>query len=214
MKLNPQRFGQAEVLAATGRNESELAIIRNVLPEYEEKTERVFEVVRTGDIKAAKAALEANAPVIKTLNQRLAWPRNRKGGRRRKNGGKSTDVRQRAAAHSCAAGRGNRSGYRLKPLDGANFRRPAGQNGGRPKRIAQGDFTKRLAVDSRDEMGRMAWALNRAVASVRETLLEVADASHRVGAASQELAKAIHQISGRRATASASLDETSPAWKN
>ena len=74
--------------------------------------------------------------------------------------------------------------------------------------IAKGDFTKKLDVDSQDEVGRMAAALNRAITNINQILLEVDGASRSVGTASQDLAAATEAIASAVTEQAASLTET------
>ncbi|WNB85222.1 methyl-accepting chemotaxis protein [Cellulomonas sp. ATA003] len=60
--------------------------------------------------------------------------------------------------------------------------------------MADGDLTVTAGVTSRDEVGEMAAALGSAQASLRTTLGQVAEASHTVAAASEELATANAQV--------------------
>jgi methyl-accepting chemotaxis protein len=210
LKLVRDDLGQAEALADRPGTKAQLAIIRNVLPEYEQKTERVFDMARSGDIKAAKAALEANAPVIKTFNQavRLAAESQKDAAAENMEQNQRAYARARQTTLALLAG-AIVLGMALSLWIARIFSAPLAKTMALLNDVAQGDFTKRLDVDSHDEVGRMAEALNRAVASVRQTLSEVADASQSVGAASQELATATQKIASGVQQQSASLDQTS-----
>jgi methyl-accepting chemotaxis protein len=61
-------------------------------------------------------------------------------------------------------------------------------------RMADGDLTHPVAVDSRDEVGQMSAALERMRASVRDTVAGIADTSSALNAASGSLASAGGQI--------------------
>jgi methyl-accepting chemotaxis protein len=74
--------------------------------------------------------------------------------------------------------------------------------------VARGDFTRQLVLDRRDEVGRMASALNRAVDGVRTALVEVQVAARQSTLASQEVAEAAQQLAGRAQEQAASLEET------
>jgi methyl-accepting chemotaxis protein len=68
--------------------------------------------------------------------------------------------------------------------------------------LAQGDLTRASGVHSRDEVGRMADALDRAQAGLREVMDSVAASADAVAASSEELSASSAQIS-------ASAEETS-----
>jgi methyl-accepting chemotaxis protein len=77
------------------------------------------------------------------------------------------------------------------------------------RRVAENDLSVVLDVDSRDEIGQMADALNAALDKLRTTLSEVADGAAGSSASSQELASAAEAISSGAQEQAASLEETS-----
>ncbi|WP_169166004.1 methyl-accepting chemotaxis protein [Cellulomonas taurus] len=60
--------------------------------------------------------------------------------------------------------------------------------------IGDGDLTVSVQLDSRDELGRMAGALNEAQGSLRSLMAGVVETSHTVAAAAEELSAASHQV--------------------
>jgi methyl-accepting chemotaxis protein len=74
--------------------------------------------------------------------------------------------------------------------------------------VAAGDFTQQLAVESRDELGQVAIALNQAVDSMREALDKVKAAASHTATASQELSAASAQLSSGAQAQAAALEET------
>ena len=75
--------------------------------------------------------------------------------------------------------------------------------------VATGDFTRTLDLDSRDELGAMAGALNGAIRSVHVALNDVREAAEAVASASYELSAAGDQISSGAQAQASSLEETS-----
>jgi methyl-accepting chemotaxis protein len=75
--------------------------------------------------------------------------------------------------------------------------------------VAGGDFTQRLEIDSTDEVGRMAAALNRAVGEMRSALTDIRERSMAVAAAAEELASASEELSSGTQEQASSLEETS-----
>jgi methyl-accepting chemotaxis protein len=75
--------------------------------------------------------------------------------------------------------------------------------------VASGDLTVSLSVDTKDEVGQMAGALNTALDKLRSTLLQVAEGSAASSSASQQLAAAAEAISSGAQEQAASLEETS-----
>jgi methyl-accepting chemotaxis protein len=59
---------------------------------------------------------------------------------------------------------------------------------------AKGDLTVKLPVESEDELGRLAFALNQSTASLRTTLVEVADGANTLAGSSRELSVVSQQM--------------------
>jgi methyl-accepting chemotaxis protein len=75
--------------------------------------------------------------------------------------------------------------------------------------VAAGDLTVTLDVDSGDEVGMMAEALNDAVERLNSTLQQVAESSGNASSSSQQLAAASEAIASGAQEQAASLEETS-----
>jgi len=86
--------------------------------------------------------------------------------------------------------------------------RPLGQAVGVLQTVAAGDFTTRLDVNTKDEVGQMALALNQAVDSVRTVLQEVKLSADSVATASQQLSASAEQLSSGSQEQASSLEET------
>ncbi len=74
--------------------------------------------------------------------------------------------------------------------------------------VADGDLTQSLHLDTRDEIGAMATALNQAVGSMRNALDEVRSSANAVASASQELSAGSESISSGAQEQASSLEET------
>jgi methyl-accepting chemotaxis protein len=77
------------------------------------------------------------------------------------------------------------------------------------ERVADGDLTVRSDVQTKDEVGRMAAALNRAMEKLDSTLQEVAESATSASSSSQQLAAAAESIASGAQEQAASLEETS-----
>jgi len=75
--------------------------------------------------------------------------------------------------------------------------------------ISERDLTQQLAIDTGDEVGEMARALNQACAGVREAMCEVRDSSAGVASASEQLAAAAEELSSGTQEQASSQEETS-----
>jgi methyl-accepting chemotaxis protein len=75
--------------------------------------------------------------------------------------------------------------------------------------VADGDLTVSLNVETGDEVGQMATALNRAVERLNGTMQEVAESAANANSSSQQLAAASEAIAAGAQKQAASLEETS-----
>jgi methyl-accepting chemotaxis protein len=73
---------------------------------------------------------------------------------------------------------------------------PLGQVSATLIRVAEGDLTGTVPVRSRDEVGTMAGALNRATGNMRDTVQSLGQASQSLAAAAEQLSTASTQIAG------------------
>jgi TonB family protein len=76
------------------------------------------------------------------------------------------------------------------------------------EKVAAGDFTERLEIRSRDEVGQMSQALNRAVGGMRRPLGEVGSSATEVTRAAHHLAMASDQLASGAQQQAVSLEQT------
>jgi methyl-accepting chemotaxis protein len=74
--------------------------------------------------------------------------------------------------------------------------------------VAARDFTQSLDIDTSDEVGQMANALNEAVRGVQTALLEVRDVADSVASASRQLSSSAEEIASGAQEQASSLEET------
>jgi methyl-accepting chemotaxis protein len=86
---------------------------------------------------------------------------------------------------------------------------PLGEAVAALERVADGDLTATLEVNTKDEVGQMAGALNRAVEKLNSTMQEVADSAANASSSSQQLAAASESIASGAQEQASSLEETS-----
>ncbi|MDR3725164.1 MAG: methyl-accepting chemotaxis protein [Terracidiphilus sp.] len=79
------------------------------------------------------------------------------------------------------------------------------------ERVAEKDLTATVNVDSNDEVGRLAHALNKSVASTREVLASIAKGAETLSAATEEMSVRSTQSSGNAKTQSASTNQIAAA---
>jgi methyl-accepting chemotaxis protein len=86
--------------------------------------------------------------------------------------------------------------------------RPLARAVGVLEAIAEGDFTRTLAVSSKDEVGRMAASLNEAVDGIRTALTNVRETADAVASAAAQLSASSQSISSGAQQQASSLEET------
>ncbi|ATQ74018.1 methyl-accepting chemotaxis protein [Massilia violaceinigra] len=76
-----------------------------------------------------------------------------------------------------------------------------------------GDLTRRMPVESSDEVGELAAAFNRFVSSLNLTISQVRGSTETIAAASSEIAAGNMDLSGRTEAQASSLEETAAAME-
>ena len=76
-----------------------------------------------------------------------------------------------------------------------------------------GDLSRRMPVESEDEVGALAAAFNRFVASLNVTIREVRDSTGAIASASSQIASGNLDLSARTETQASSLEETAAAME-
>ena len=87
--------------------------------------------------------------------------------------------------------------------------RPLAQAAEVLRAVGERDLTRTLAIDTTDEVGQMAKAVNAACAGMREAMSEVRDSSAGVAAAAEQLASASEELSSGAQEQASSQEETS-----
>lgn len=76
------------------------------------------------------------------------------------------------------------------------------------QKVAKGDFTVSLNIDTTDEIGQMAEAMNEAVTAIRTALQETRNVADGVASAAQQLSSGSEEISSGAQEQASSLEET------
>jgi methyl-accepting chemotaxis protein len=79
--------------------------------------------------------------------------------------------------------------------------------------MAEGDFTQKLDIDQKDEIGILAKALNEMVDKLRTVVAEVQSASENVASGSEELSTSSEQLSQGATEQAAALEEVSTSME-
>jgi len=81
------------------------------------------------------------------------------------------------------------------------------------KAMAQGDFTQKLDIDQKDEVGVLAASLNNMVDRLREVVAEVQSATDNVASGSEELSSSAQSLSQGATEQAASVEEISSSME-
>jgi methyl-accepting chemotaxis protein len=76
-----------------------------------------------------------------------------------------------------------------------------------------GDLSRRMPVESQDEIGALASAFNRFVSSLNGTILKVRDSTHLIASASSQIATGNFDLSARTEHQASNLEETAAAME-
>ena len=212
-----EELGKAEKTISSDDGKAKMAKIREIVPQYETAIKEVLRFAVVDDDKQAVATLQKAAPIVEEVNRSFE----EMGAAKEQMGKSEYDEaeaiydRERATliilvgvAVLCSMG----LGYFIAQL----ISRPLLATVGVLEQVAGGDLTSRLEVDTRDEIGKMAAALNRATEAMRTTLMEVrmsadsmSSSAQGLASSSGQLAAATEQLASGAQEQASSLEETS-----
>jgi len=189
---------------------AQITAMRSVLPDWEKGYHDLYEQISANDVAGAKAQLVK----LNQLGQPLSEASQRASALKEKLGDEKFEANSQSYQSSrslllAAAAIAVVLGVLLSIFIARGFSVPLGQTVAALELVAAGDLTVTVEVQTRDEVGRMAAALNAALAKLRSTLQEVAASAAHSNASSRELAAATEQIATGAQQQAASLEETS-----
>jgi methyl-accepting chemotaxis protein len=189
---------------------TQVKAIGDTLPGYEKAAEEVAQAIGANDVALASTRLlgmaEIAAQMSKAINQACDV--------NEANAAEVFQANQQAyqASRSLVIGVVTAAlllGIILSIVIARGFSVPLGHAVAVLERVADGDLTVRSEVHTKDEVGRMADALNRAMEKLEFTMQEVADSAANASSSSQQLAAAAEAIASGAQEQAASLEETS-----
>jgi len=187
-----------------------LALIGGALPAYEKGQADMYAQIREKDAAGAKLALDnvvvVSKPVIDGIAVIMGITTSNAETRFQQNGKSYQSTRNLIIG---ATGFSLLVSVLLSIVIARGFSVPLSQAVVVLEKVAEGDLTVTLDVDTEDEVGRMASALNRALQMLNITLQKVADSAASASSSSQQLAAASEAISSGAQEQAASLEETS-----
>jgi methyl-accepting chemotaxis protein len=187
-----------------------IAVITNGLPAFESGYHTVYQRIDAKDSAGALALMDATADAAKPLFEGASLAVNNKTQHAQQRYEANTQAYEAARSILIwASGISLAFGVILSVVIARSFALPLAQAVSVLERVADGDMTVSLNVETSDEVGRMANALNRAVERLNATLQEVADSAANASSSSQQLAAASEAIASGAQEQAAGLEETS-----
>lgn len=201
---------EADKLFLTPKGIEQLGIIRKALPDYERSQADLFRALEAKDIPASQTAIAEAVKYRSIILNASNVARDLKTAHAEEQFQANGQAYQTARTVMLAACILSLAlGFILSIVIARGFSVPLGQAVAVLERVADGDLTVALDVNTKDEVGRMAEALNRAVEKLGSTLQEVADSAVSASSSSQQLAAASQAIASGAQEQAASLEETS-----
>ncbi len=197
-------------LMVTQEGQAQLELIGSLVPQWAQRNREIFTLVKQGNAYAAMGSLRANEEVSSRIDaaaQRIVDLKLQVG---EKNWQEVHKAYQQTRISMIALLAGAvLIGIFMALWIGRQFSRPLAQTVKVLRRVAAGDLTCQLEVESKEEVGQMAAALNQALEHIRLLLEEVTVGSTNVSAASQQLASTSQNFAAGSQEQAASLEETS-----
>lgn len=200
----------ADKLFTNKKGVEQLGIIRSALPAYEQAQADLFRQLEAKNTTAALTAEEATTEHRAVLRRASDTARESKEEHAEEQFQSNSSSYQ--AARSLMLGACACSlviGLVLSVVLARGFSIPLGLAVNALEKVAAGDLTASLDVQTKDEVGRMAVSLNEALEKLRATLEDVATSAASANSSSQELAAAADAIASGAQEQAASLEETS-----
>ncbi len=200
----------AEKTFYTTEGKAVIATMRDALPAYEKAYHDLYERAEAKDLTGAKTVLTAvtavGQPLYDAADRARALKQTRGEEKFQANNQSYNSARSLILA---AAAISLTLGVILSIFIARGFSVPLSQAAATLGLVAGGDLTVSLDVHTKDEVGRMATALNTALEKLRFTLQEVSASAAHSNSSSRELAAAAQEIASGAQEQAASLEETS-----
>ena len=194
----------------TDEGKALLAKIREMVPLYKKMCEEALTLSLDGKDDEAAATLKNGASLIEQLpaHFKSLVEAKEKAGKKAYDDSESVYDKTRNMLYTiigvgifCCMG----LGYFIAQL----ISKPLRDTVGVLEKVAEGDLTVQLDLDTEDEVGQMAAALNRATESIRATLADVRKSADNMSSSAQQLAAASEQLASGAQEQASSLEETS-----
>jgi methyl-accepting chemotaxis protein len=201
---------KAEKSAVSNESKDVAAALRDSFPAYDKGCRDIFQRINAKDAPGAIALMTSVVGASKSLYDAAA---------------RAIDIKQKDAAEKFETSNASYQaalrimivaclaslifGVTLSILIARGFSVPLGNAVATLEKVANGDLSVSLDVDTKDEVGRMAMALNTAVERLNSTMREVVENAANASSSAQQLAAASEAIASGAQEQAASLEETS-----
>lgn len=197
-------------LLVTKDGQDELSLIRSLVPEWDKLNHDVFAYAAKGDTAGATKALEDTmqiSPRLDVAAQKIVDTKLEAGQQMWEESHKSTH--QAAINLTLLLIGAVLIGMFLAIWIASQFSKPLAKTVKVLRKMADGDLTSHLDIETTEEVGQMAVAFNEALENMRQLLDEVTTSSTNLSSAAQQLAATAENFAAGSQEQAASLEETS-----
>jgi methyl-accepting chemotaxis protein len=200
----------AEKAIADPKSRQKVTEVREKMPLFQDEAGKVFQALGKGDQEGAKAALKETNSLANSINLKIAeiCRLREDAARKSRLQGEASYKVARFTMLSLAIGAAGLGSF-FSVFITRLITRPLSRMMELLLRAAQGDLTGKLAIESRDELGQMASALNRSWESTRSALSKVNETTRQLMLVSQELIVASQALERGSQQQAAGLEQTS-----
>ena len=204
-----EQLAEAEKCMVTEAGKAQMAKVKEVIPTYEKAQKEIGGLAAAGKTAETMKTLGDAAPVLAELDRALNQMIGIKTERAKKSYDESQGVVSRVhttiiVTMVIALLLSMSVGYFIARLIAQPLVAAVDVLG----KVADGDLTAKLDLDTRDEVGQMATALNAATSAMRNALDEVRTSADNMAGSAQELASASQQLASGAQEQASSLEET------
>ena len=192
-----EHLRKAESMLVTANGRAFMVQTKATLAEYETACDDIVNIARHGDFKAAKAAIKGTAAVSDAIVAAFGRQIENKEGLLQRSRQQTSDTYANVRTSIISSIIANATS------------RPLAETVRVLERVASGDFTQRLDINTADEIGAMARALNKALTSISAALHQVRGSANNLTTASEQLAGGSAALQAGAQSSTANLEETS-----
>jgi len=203
-------LGEFDKTLITEENKARLAKTREIIPEYKKSIDELLDLTLAGKDGEVVESMQKARAIGDQIDAgfKVLVDNKEKGGRQAYDDASALYAKTRSmliwmigiAVVLCIG-----IGYFIAQL----ISKPLLATVGVLEKVSEGDMTARLDLNTTDEVGQMAGALNRATEAIRATLADVRTSADNMSNSAQQLAAASEELASGAQEQASSLEETS-----